>query len=204
MSLFGDTIFPRINDYALGPAVDPFRAEVAGQAEGRVLEIGAGTGLNFRHYPAGVDVIAVEPAPGMLRKAVERAQEPDVRARITVQQGRARALPFADESFDTVAATFVLCSVGDLEASVREIRRVLRRGGSLRLVEHVRSPDASLAAWQRRIRPLWRVLLAGCDPFRDVLGALDRAELDTSLLRRTALPLPGIVRAGLVGASVRP
>lgn len=203
MGFFDQKVFPRINDFALGPEVDPFRAEVAGGAKGRILEIGAGTGLNARHYAAGAEVVAVEPSEGMRRRARDRLRQEGVRAAIDLVDGRVEALPFDAGRFDVVVVTFVLCSVKVLESALGEIRRVLRPGGELRLVEHVKSPDPGLARWQQRVRPVWMTLLGGCDPCRDVAGELERADFDTASLKRVKLPLPKLARAGLLGSAIR-
>lgn len=203
VSFLDRNVFPRINDFALGPEVDPFRAAVAGGARGRILEIGAGTGLNARHYPEGAEVIAVEPSEGMRRRARDRLRSPHIRASIDIIDGRVEALPFDAGSFDAVVLTFVLCSVKDIGVSLREIRRVLRPGGELRLVEHVVSPDPGLARWQRRLRPLWMTLLGGCDPCRDIEADLKRAEFTTEGIESVKLPLPKLARAGLIGSAIR-
>jgi ubiquinone/menaquinone biosynthesis C-methylase UbiE len=203
MHLLDDILFPRINDFALGEATASLRAEVAGGARGKTLEIGAGTGLNFRHYPAGAKVVAIEPAPGMHARAARRARAPEVRASVEVSDANALRLPFADAQFDTVVASFVLCSVKDLDTALAEVRRVLVPGGAFRLVEHVASPDPSMRAWQRRIRPVWTRLLGGCDPVRDVRAALGRAGFSIEGIRDVELPLPSIVRAGILGEALR-
>jgi ubiquinone/menaquinone biosynthesis C-methylase UbiE len=102
-----------------------------------------------------------------------------------------------------VVLTFVLCSVKDLGAALAEVRRVLAPGGAVRLVEHVKSPDPSTAAWQARLRPIWMTLLGGCDPTRDIARDLERAGFDTSGLRPVDLPLPRLARAGVIGEAVR-
>lgn len=203
MHLLDDVLFPRINDFALGEATAALRAEVAGGARGKTLEIGAGTGLNFRHYPAGAEVVAIEPAAGMHARAARRARSPEVRASVALSDANALRLPFPDAHFDTVVASFVLCSVKDLDTALAEVRRVLHPGGAFRLVEHVASPDPSMRAWQRRIKPVWTRLLGGCDPVRDVRAALARAGFAIEGVRSVELPLPSIVRAGLVGEAIR-
>jgi len=203
VGFFDQNVFPRINDFALGSEVDSLRAAVAGGARGRILEIGAGTGLNARHYPEGAEVVAIEPSEGMRRRAHERLKSPNVRASIDLRDGRVEALPFDAASFDAVVITFVLCSVKNIGSALGEVRRVLRPGGELRLVEHIKSPDPGVARWQRRIRPVWMTLLGGCDPCRDVEGDLKRADFDTESLRGIKLPLPKLVQAGILGAAIR-
>jgi ubiquinone/menaquinone biosynthesis C-methylase UbiE len=127
---------------------------VAGEATGRVLEIGAGTGLNFPHYTQDADVIATEPDPLMLRKAEARAKEHG----IGLRTAPAEHLPFEDGSFDTVVSTGVFCSVDDPVRALAEVHRVLRPGGSLRFSEHVK-------AW----RPLRRIVQLTFDPIHRLM-----------------------------------
>jgi ubiquinone/menaquinone biosynthesis C-methylase UbiE len=190
-------LFPRINDAVLGERVRDLRREVVEGAHGEVLEIGAGTGLNFEHYRAP-SVVALEPNEGMRRRAAERAPPG-----VAVVDGRCEALPFDDASFDVVVSTFVFCSVRDLTAALSEIHRVLRPGGELRLVEHGISTDDLEARLQRFVRPAWRSVFGGCDPTRDVPSALSGAGFEISRLSRRALPLPYLARPGFFGAAIR-
>ena len=197
----GDLALPWINDHALGRKVEALRAEVVSEARGRVLEIGAGTGLNFQHYRAGVEVTAIEPAARMRRRAEHRAR--DIAAHLTLVEGKAGALPFDAGSFDTALVTFTLCSIRDLGAALVEVKRVLRKGGSLRLLEHVKSPDPRLARLQRAIDPAWRLALAGCTLLRDPAAELERAGFEDVTLRPVRLPLPAPVRDGVIGTATR-
>lgn len=127
------------------------------QAHGRVLEIGAGTGLNVSHYPEGVsELILTEPADEMRRRLEARATG------ASVLGAPAEQLPVEDASVDTVVSTFVLCTVDDPVATLHEIRRVLRPGGQLLLIEHVRSDSRWLAGLQRALRRPWRSFACGC------------------------------------------
>jgi len=201
MASLGERIFPWINDFALGSKVEPLRSRVVGGARGRTLELGAGTGLNFPHYPAGVEVVAVEPAEGMRKRAEERARQGGLRARVEVVEGRAGSLPFDAGSFDTVVFTFVLCSVDGLDKALGEARRVLRSGGELRLAEHVLSGDKTLARVQRWLDPAWSFALGGCRLTRDVRQELERAGFDVGEIVDVELPLPLPARAGVWGAA---
>jgi ubiquinone/menaquinone biosynthesis C-methylase UbiE len=127
-------------------------------ARGRVLEVGAGTGLNVPHYPSGVEeLILAEPDDAMRRRLVRR-----VGGRASVVAARAEQLPVADASVDTVVSTFVLCTVDDPQAALREIVRVLRPDGQLLLIEHVRAESARRAALQRLLRRPWAAFARGC------------------------------------------
>lgn len=200
MSLFEDHVFPWINDAALGPRFDSIRAQVAGGAEGRVLEIGAGTGLNFPHYPESASVEAVEPSAGMRRYAARRGR---LRAWVNMSEGRAKEIPFDAGSFDTVVITFTLCSIRShgVAPALAEVRRVLRPGGTVRIAEHVRSPDPAWSRWQARVDRAWNVVFAGCTLLRDAREELQRAGFDVAGVKDVVLPLPGIARAGQVGVA---
>lgn len=205
MPILDDVVFPWINDTALGKATVPLRQTVVGSVEGRVLEIGAGTGMNFRHYGPDAEVVAIEPAPGMRKRALRALDEQraELRASIRIEDVDARRLPYDEGSFDAVVATFVFCSVKDLDACLLEARRVLKKGGSLRLVEHVASPNPATLRWQTRLRPIWMKVLGGCDPTRDIRRALSSNGFSVSEIGPIELPLPGLVRAGLLGAATR-
>jgi ubiquinone/menaquinone biosynthesis C-methylase UbiE len=159
------------------------RRELLASAEGRVVEIGAGTGLNFAHYPASVtEVIATEPDPHMLRRAREAASRAG--ARIRVEQTTGDAIPVENGSVDTVVATLVFCTIPDPAASLAEIRRVLKPGGRMLFLEHVRAEDARLARWQDRIQPVWTFFGAGCHPNRDTPAAIERAGFELERMER--------------------
>lgn len=171
MNIF-DRLLPKINDWGLSKMEDDRHAMIA-QAEGDVLELGFGTGLNLAHYGAIRSLTALEPSDPMRVRGVERAQTAGFPVRI--EKGFAEKLPFPDASFDTVVATFVLCSVRDPEQVMREIQRVLRKGGKFITLEHVRADNPSLAKWQDRVAPVWKVVLGGCHPNRDLSGLAESA-----------------------------
>ncbi|MFF5990737.1 class I SAM-dependent methyltransferase [Prauserella flavalba] len=175
------------------------RNEARGQAElrkellagltGHVVEVGAGTGLNFPHYPPTVErVTAVEPEPTLQEKAVEAARGAPVP--IDVVDGLADALPVGTGSADAVVVSGVLCSVADPAAALTEFRRVLGPGGELRFFEHVRSGDAVRGRWQDVANLVWPHLMGGCHPNRDTVSALRRAGFDLVRLRELIFP-PG-------------
>ncbi|HJT56636.1 MAG TPA: class I SAM-dependent methyltransferase [Ktedonobacteraceae bacterium] len=145
----------------------PLRQEIVGQASGIVLEIGAGNGLNFAFYnPEQVArVEAIEPDTGMLHNARKRAEAAPVP--ITLTQAAAESLPFADETFDCAVATLVFCSVTDSLAGLREIRRVLKPGGKLLLVEHIRSQGPVIGRIQDMLVPFTTRLAGNCHWNRD-------------------------------------
>jgi ubiquinone/menaquinone biosynthesis C-methylase UbiE len=150
------------------------RRLLAGLA-GRVLELGAGHGLNFAHYPATVDeVVAIEPEPTLRAAATEAAAAAPVPVRVLA--GVADALPLGDESVDAAVASLVLCSVPDQDRALAELHRVVRRGGELRFYEHViaeRQPKRLLLQAVDR-SGLWPRLAGGCHPARDTRAAIER------------------------------
>lgn len=130
-----------------GAFLAPSRAWACGQASGRTLEVGIGTGANLPHYPAGVDLTGVDVSPPMLARARARADQ--VGVEIDLREADAESLPFDDASFDTVVCTLVLCSVGSVDRALAEMGRVLRPGGSLLLVDHVVATAAPVR-WAQR------------------------------------------------------
>ncbi|KPC71761.1 class I SAM-dependent methyltransferase [Streptomyces sp. NPDC006349] len=141
---------------------------------GHVLEIGAGQGRNFRHYPDTVDeVVALEPDDTLRTAAAKAAATAPVR--VTVVAGEAEQLPAAEDEFDVVVVSLVLCSIDDPDHALAEVARVLRPGGQLRFYEHVRSPRSWAARFEDAITPLWRRAAGGCHPNRDTEAAIRTA-----------------------------
>jgi len=177
------------------------RGELLASARGRVLELGAGTGLNLRHYPDDVDLVVSEPDPGMRARLKRRAGRD-----VTVVDAGAESLPFPDDSFDTVVSTLVLCTVAHPDAALAEVRRVLAPEGVLAFYEHVRSPRAPFRAVQHSLDALfWTRALGGCRTTRDTEAAIrvagfepesiERGFQSSSLLTITAAPyILGVAR----------
>jgi ubiquinone/menaquinone biosynthesis C-methylase UbiE len=154
------------------------RRRLLAGARGAVLEIGGGTGANLAHY-RNVDRVTIAEPDRFMRNRIGPKLE-EARVPVEVSAAGAEALPYPDGSFDTVVSTLVLCTVPDQEAALDEVRRVLRPGGRLLFIEHVRAAG-SAARWQDRLEPLWRRLLAGCHPNRDTVTAIEEAgfEIET-------------------------
>jgi ubiquinone/menaquinone biosynthesis C-methylase UbiE len=182
---------------------DKRRALLAG-AQGRTLEIGAGTGSNLELYPDAVtELVLVEP-DGHMRTQLERKVSASTRAAEVVQAG-GESLPFADQSFDTAVATLVLCTIPDPEAALGEVARVLKPGGRLLFMEHVRADDPGMARWQDRLERPWGWFGRGCHPNRDTLGTIESSALQVSSVEEDGMPkAPPIVRPLIVGAATRP
>jgi ubiquinone/menaquinone biosynthesis C-methylase UbiE len=186
-------------------AGDHRRTLLAG-VHGRVVEIGAGNGLNFPHYPPEVsEVVAVEPEP-TLRAEAERAAA-QARANITVLPGVADELPLADASVDAAVASLVLCSVPDQSRALGELRRVLRPGGVLRFYEHVLASGKGRAWIQNRVAWFWPLVGGGCHPNRDTVSAIERAGFDIERCERFCfqpVPLAIPVTPHVIGAARKP
>jgi len=169
------------------------RAEMLKDVTGNVLEIGAGTGVNFQYYQPGAHVTATEPDPYMLERAKKRASEAKVA--IELRQVAAEELPFPAASFDFVIDTLVLCSVSDPRKVLSEIKRVLKLGGELRLYEHVRYKNPIGALSQDLISPAWQWFGAGCHPNRNTERYLREAgfELSDVRIRKELPPIPPMI-----------
>jgi len=163
-------------------AMAPRRRRLLSDLRGDVLEIGAGTGANFEHYSSDARVIAFEPDPFMLERAREKLDALG-RTNVDLRQAPAEELPVADASFDAVVSTLVLCTVRDVPRALAEMRRVLRPGGRVYFIEHVRGEGV-----QGRIRdllqPIWSWFGAGCHPNRRTERALASAGFDVEVVER--------------------
>jgi ubiquinone/menaquinone biosynthesis C-methylase UbiE len=189
-----------------GGAADHRRELLAGLS-GRVIEVGAGNGLNFAHYPPEVThVLAVEPEPYLRAIAVRSAHS--ARTSVEVVDGVADQLPAADGSFDAVVASLVLCSVSDQPVVLREMFRVIRPGGQLRFFEHVRADTPGLYRVQRLLdATVWPALGGGCHASRDTAAAIEHAgftlqRLDHLRFPDMRLPLP--TSPHILGVAARP
>lgn len=178
------------------------RRRLLAGARGAVLEIGGGTGANLAHYRNVDRVTIAEPDPFMRSRIGPKLE--DARVPVEVSAAGAEALPFPDGSFDTVVSTLVLCTVPDQAAALDEVRRILRPGGRLLFIEHVRAAG-SMARWQDRLEPLWRRLFGGCHPNRDTVAAIVEAgfEIETFESFYPPDPLSGLMPHVQGSATVR-
>jgi SAM-dependent methyltransferase len=176
------------------------RALLAG-ARGRVLELGAGTGLNLGHYPAEIESLTLaEPDPHMSKQL--RAKLSRLSYEVEVVEAPAERLPFDDAAFDTAVVTLVLCTVPDQETALAEIKRVLKPGGRLLFLEHVRANHPDLAKWQDRLESPWRFLGDGCHCNRDTVAAIGAAGFKLDEVERGELPkAPPIIRPLVRGSA---
>jgi ubiquinone/menaquinone biosynthesis C-methylase UbiE len=178
------------------------RAAVLSAAYGRVVEIGAGTGLNIAHYPEEVaELVLSEPEPGMRRRLARRLERRGRGARIV--DAPAERLPLADASVDTVVSTLVLCTVGEPESALREIARVLRPGGQLLFIEHVRASSHLLAACQDKLLGPWRRFGGGCTCNRPTLELMRACGFTVAADDAVWRGMPAIVHPLIVGRATR-
>ena len=179
------------------------RRELLAEATGQTLELGAGTGLNLEYYPAAVgELVLTEPSEHMAKRLSRRGANSD-RA-VEIVQAPAERLPFADASFDTVVLTLVLCTVPDPQAALAEASRVLKPGGRLLFMEHVRSEDPRIARWQDRLHRPWRFMGDGCNCNRDTLATLSASPLTVERVEHGEFPkAPPLVRPLITGSAVR-
>ncbi|MFZ3022606.1 class I SAM-dependent methyltransferase [Pseudomonas sp.] len=189
MNLYDQHVLPHLIDFACGMgAVMKTRAQIVPQAEGRVLEIGIGSGLNLSFYdPAKVSVIVgVDPSAAMQKLAQQRAAQINIPVEmIALELGQIQA---ADASFDSIVCTFTLCTIPDAMAALQEMRRVLKPGGKLLFSEHGLAPDLPVVRWQHRLTPLWKPFSGGCHLNRDIpalirAGGFSIGQLDSSYLK---------------------
>lgn len=180
------------------------RRVLLSEARGRVVEIGAGTGINLDLYGDGIDDLTlVEPDPHMGAKLRDRLTGHSGPARLVTAP--AEALPFPDGTFDTAVATLVLCTVPDPAAAIAELARVLKPGGRLLFIEHVRSADPGTARWQDRLEKPWRFMADGCHCNRDTEANLRASSFQLESVDHGILPKsPSIVRPLIRGSMVLP
>jgi ubiquinone/menaquinone biosynthesis C-methylase UbiE len=177
------------------------RKELLGQARGRVLELGAGTGLNLPHYPDGLEeLVLTEPSPPMVARLERRAKQSVTTT--SVMAAEAERLPFEDDRFDTVVSTLVLCTVDKPRQAIEEIARVLRPGGRLLFLEHVRSDTRRLARWQDRLHRPWHAFAAGCNANRATVDMLRESPLRVETVERDRWSwMPALVHPLAIGTA---
>ena len=195
MKVRAHPLFAASYDFLTGPTerriLGPIRSTLIGQATGRVLEVGAGTGANFPYYRQADEIVATEPDPFMLTRARKRAA--DLNLDIDFRDSPAESLPFDGSTFDSVVATLVLCSVSEQARAFGEIRRVLKPAGEFRFVEHVRADGAIHALVQDTLAPVWSLAAANCRLNRRTDKAIAEAGLDIMWMKRRWKPMTPLV-----------
>ena len=172
MAFYKDRVLPRLIDMAMrNRELATYRERVLSAAEGRVLEIGIGSGINLPFYGSRVtQVIGLDPAPQLL--AMTRAKSQGCSSPLELVEGSAEAIPANLQGFDTIVTTWTLCSIPQASRALAEMRRVLKPGGQLLFVEHGRAPEASVRKWQDRLTPVWKRIGGGCHlnrPIRELV-----------------------------------
>ncbi|HKU37543.1 MAG TPA: class I SAM-dependent methyltransferase [Polyangiales bacterium] len=192
MSFYSEHIVPRCTDFMLSrEPILKLRERVVQGMSGEVLEIGFGSGLNVPYYPEAVTrVYAVEPSSIARKLAEARVQHSRVPIVWSGLDGQRLELP--DASIDAALTTFTLCTIPDVAAALRELRRVIKPGGMLHFLEHGRSPDSSVAKWQDRLTPLQKRLAAGCHLNRNTADLLRAAGFCLDSLDNYYLPGPRV------------
>ncbi len=161
MSFYREHVLPHLVRMSMQqPTLEPYRRRVITAADGRVLEIGVGSGINLPLYASATHVVGLDPSARLLTMARAAAREGS--RPIDLVEGTAEAIPLPDHSVDTVVTTWTLCSIPDLPRALREVRRVLRAEGRLLFAEHGLAPEPTVVRWQNRLTPIWKRIAGGC------------------------------------------
>ncbi|MFM0415922.1 class I SAM-dependent methyltransferase [Paraburkholderia aromaticivorans] len=190
MGFYRNIVLPHLCDLAMrNKLLLPYRERVVDRAEGTVLEIGAGSGLNLPLYGAGVkEILALEPDPRLLEMARRNANQ--ARRPVTFLDASAEAVPLEDRSVDTVVTTWTLCTILEAAQALQEMRRVLKPAGRLLFVEHGLAPEASVCRWQNRLTPLWKSISGGCHLNRPIRVMIEGSGFSVDQIRTGYAPGP--------------
>jgi ubiquinone/menaquinone biosynthesis C-methylase UbiE len=190
MGFYTDIILPRLCDLAMrNKRLVPFRERVIGAAEGRVLEIGVGSGRNLPFYrPPVQEVLALEPAPRLVIMAQGASRATSMP--VSFLHASAEAIPLDDRSVDSVVTTWTLCTIPQAAMALAEMRRVMRPGGKLLFVEHGLAPDEGVRRWQDRLTPAWRCISGGCHLNRPIRSMIEAAGFRIDRIETGYMPGP--------------
>lgn len=190
MSFYDNHVLPHMINFACGmKPIRKQREKVVPLAEGRVLEIGMGSGLNIPYYDRDkVEFVwGLEPSEGMRRKARKNARRAGFHVEWLDLPGE--EIPLEDNSVDTILLTYTLCTIPDWRQALRQMRRVMKAGGTLVFCEHGEAPDASVRKWQERLNPAWKKISGGCHLNRPIPGYLEEGGF--TIRQMTSMYLPG-------------
>jgi len=190
VNFYDDRILPVLIDLSMrNKRLRPYRERIAGVAEGCVLEVGIGSGLNLPFYGRKVKrLVGLEPSPRLLSRARQKAH--GFPLAVEFLQGSAEAIRLEDKSIDTVVMTWTLCTIPDAPLALNEIRRVLKPEGELLFVEHGRAPDGGVRRWQDRLTPLWKNIGGGCHLNRPIAKLIEGAGFAIERLETGYIPGP--------------
>jgi ubiquinone/menaquinone biosynthesis C-methylase UbiE len=188
VGFYEDRIVPHLINFAMrNSQLAPYRQRILSQAEGRVLEVGVGSGENLPLYTdRAIEVLGVEPHPRLLNVASAKA----CRVPKKLMEGSAESIPVDDSSVDTVVTTWTLCTIPDVEKALREMRRILKSDGKLLFVEHGLSPDDGVRNWQNWLTPAWKKIVGGCHLNRPIPALVETAGFRVSRLDKGYMPGP--------------
>jgi SAM-dependent methyltransferase len=201
MGFYQERIVPALIDLSMrNKRLRPYRERVAGAAEGRVLDVGVGSGLNLPFYARNAqEIFGLDPSPRLLTRAQTNAQH--FHNPVHLIEGSAERIPLADRSLDTIVMTWTGCSIPEVCTALEEMRRVLKIGGRLLFVEHGRAPEASVAGWQDRLDPFWHRLSGGCHLNRKIDDLLSDAGFRIDRLETMYIPGPRLMTFLYEGAA---
>ena len=189
--LYDRYLCPHVINWAMqSKSITKQREKVVPYASGRVLEIGIGSGLNFKHYKQSniKEIFAVEPDSTLLEKAKIRAKENNIS--LNIQKILAESLPFENNSFDTVLSTYTMCSISNLQLALNEMKRVLKKDGKFIFSEHGKSPDLNIYKWQKRLNPIQKRIGGGCHLDINIPSVIKYAGFELSDLNSMYIPGP--------------
>jgi len=203
MNLYDEYFLPHLIHCACGlKAIDQQRAKMVPLAKGRVLEVGMGSGLNLKHYNADqVELVwGLEPSRGMRLKAQRNLDQ----SRVAVEwlDLPSESIPLGDNSADTVVLTYTLCTIDDYQGALAEMKRVLKPSGQLVFSEHGQAPDAAVRKWQRRVNPIWKKLVGGCNLDREIPVLIEEAGFTIKQLQQKYIKGPKIATYQYFGVAV--
>jgi ubiquinone/menaquinone biosynthesis C-methylase UbiE len=201
MGFYEQWIVPALIDLSMrNKRLRPYRERAAGRAEGRILDVGVGSGLNLPFYGRQAQqIFGLDPSPRLLARAQSNAQHMQIPVHLL--EGSAERIPLADRSMDTIVMTWTGCSIPEVGTAFGDMRRVLKPGGRLLFVEHGRAPEPGVARWQDRLDPFWRRLSGGCHLNRKIDDLLSDAGFRVDQLETGYISGPRIMTFLYEGAA---